>query len=70
MSSRFNGILEKLISKENKDRIKHNLINPLLIEISREAKPYLFCLVGLYMSLIIPLLLITVMLSLQLRKTS
>lgn len=65
MSSRFTEILEKLISRENKEKIKQNLINPLLAEVFRELRPYFFCAVALYVSLILPLILITALLCMK-----
>ena len=59
MVSKLNVIIEKLLTKENKDLVKHQLVYPLLHDLTSEIRPYLFFLLGLYVSLFIPIMIIT-----------
>jgi len=70
MASKLNEILEKLVSKENKDRVKNKVIIPLMKEISKEFQPYFFFVCGMYLSLVILLLLIIIILIILFRKLS
>jgi ABC-type transport system involved in cytochrome bd biosynthesis fused ATPase/permease subunit len=63
--SKISDIIDKVISRENKDKFKAQIVRPILDEINNELKPYFFFLVGMYMSIIIPLILIIIILLLR-----
>jgi hypothetical protein len=62
--SKFSLFLDKIISKESKEKIKINVIDPIVNDLTRNIKPYLLVLLFLYLSLLIPIL-ITIMILLK-----
>jgi hypothetical protein len=60
--SKFSLFLDRIISKENKEKIKQNLIDPIVNDLIIHIKPFLLVLLGLYLSLLIPLLIIIMIL--------
>lgn len=63
--SRLSQIIDKLISSENKDKLHQHLVLPLMVELTLHLKPYFIFLIGIYISIIIPLLIIIVILLTQ-----
>jgi len=68
--STVSDIFEKLMSKENKNKIKYKIIFPLIKEISIEFQPYFFFFCGLYGAILILLIIIIIILIIQQRKIS
>ena len=63
--SKISQLIDKLITCENKDKLKKNVITPILNEMTNEVKPYFFFLVGIYISIVVPLLIIIIILLTQ-----
>lgn len=63
--AKFSDIIDKLITCENKDKLKKNLILPIMNEMTNEVKPYFIFLIGIYISIVVPLLIIIIILLTQ-----
>lgn len=70
MASQVTDLLEKLITKSSKDKLKTKLILPLLKELNYETKPYIFILCSLYATVVFLLITIIVILILLQKKLS
>ena len=60
--SKFSFFLEKIISKENKEKIKCSLIDPIVTDLTNNMKPYVFVLLIIYLSLLIPIIIVIMIL--------
>jgi len=60
--SKFSFFLEKIISKENKEKIKSSLIDPIVTDLTNNMKPYIFVLLIIYLSLLIPIIIVIMIL--------
>ena len=60
--SKFSFFLERIISKENKEKIKSNLIDPIVTDLTSNMKPYILVLLILYLSLLIPIIIVIMIL--------
>lgn len=60
--SKFSQLLDKIISKESKEKIKSNIIDPIVNELSIQSKYYIIILIVLYLSLLIPIILVILIL--------
>lgn len=60
--SKFSLILDKILSKESKEKIRINLIDPIVEDITINIKLYLLIVLFLYLSLLIPIIIIIMIL--------
>ena len=59
--SKFTLLLDKIISKESKDKIKINLIDPIVTDLTSNIQLYLLIMLCLYLSLLIPIIFIIIL---------